>query len=329
MSDVVVGLDVHLKDTQVTVMKLNGEIVKRERVRTTRAELRKSLQSVPKGSKVALESVGFCWPWVDFLDELEYEPLLANPVKVKYRAEDVKTDKVDSKLLADLTRMNWLPTCYVPPSELRALRNLLRHRAYRTRLCTGVKNRTRSEFRKRDVELDVNLGTVKGRKAASGLEIFEVNQNMELLDVMDRQNKEIEAMLERKYGQVKPVLLLMSIPGIGFISALTLYAEICDVKRFANAEKLAHYAGLVPRVHQSGEHSFMGRETRGDAWLKWILIEAAWSHVRYCPGGHLAEVFKETRKRKGNSRDAIKVVARKLVNVVWAVLTYEQEFMVK
>jgi len=142
LSDVVVGLDVHLKNTQVTVMKMNGEIVKRERVSTTKAELR-SLEPAPKGSKVALESVGFCWPWIDFLDELEFEVLLANPVKAKYRAEDVKTDRVDSKLLADLTRMNWLPTCYVPPSELRVLRNLLRHRAYRTKLSTGVKNKTK------------------------------------------------------------------------------------------------------------------------------------------------------------------------------------------
>jgi len=329
LSDVVVGLDVHLKNTQVTVMKINGEILKRERVSTTKAELRRCLESVPKGSKVALESVGFCWPWIDFLDELEFEVLLANPVKVKYRAEDVKTDRVDSKLLADLTRMNWLPTCYVPPSELRVLRNLLRHRAYRTKLSTGVKNKTKSEFRKRDVDLDVNLGTMKGRRAAFDLGVFEVNQNVELLEVMDRQTKEIEAMLERKYGDVKPVLLLMSIPGIGFISALTLYAEICDIKRFSNPEKLAHYAGLVPCVHQSGEHSFNGRETRGDAWLKWILIEVAWCHVRYCPDGHLAEVFKEAKRRKGNSRDAIKIVARKLVNVVWAVLTYEKEFMVK
>jgi transposase len=329
MSDVVVGLDVHLKNTQVTIMKLNGEIVKRERVATTKAELRKSLESVPKGSKVALESVGFCWPWIDFLDSLEYEVLLANPLKVKYRAEDVKTDRVDNKLLADLTKMNWLPTCYVPPSELRALRNLLRHRGYRIRLCTGVKNRTKSEFRKRDVDLDVNLGTMKGRKAAFELGIFEVNQNVELLELMDKQTKEIETMLERKYGEVKPVRLLMSIPGVGFISAFTLYAEICDIKRFSNPEKLAHYAGLVPRVHQSGEHSFMGKETKGDAYLKWILIEAAWSHIRYCPEGHLAEVFKDARKRKGNSCDAIKVVARKLVNVVWAVLTYEKEFMVK
>src|SRR4030042_4226440 len=115
MGEVVVGLDVHLKNTQVTVMKMNGEIVKTERVRTTKAELRKSLEAVPKGSKVALESVGFCWPWIDFLKDLEFEPLLANPVKVKLRAEDVKNDRVDSKTLADLTRMNWLPTCYVPP----------------------------------------------------------------------------------------------------------------------------------------------------------------------------------------------------------------------
>src|SRR4030042_4851041 len=227
MSDVVVGLDVHLKNTQVTIMKMNGEIVKKERIGTSKNELRRCLASVPRGSKVALESVGFCWPWIDFLKDLEFEPLLANPVKVKLRAEDVKNDRVDSKTLADLTRMNWLPTCYVPPSELRWLRSLLRHRAYRTKLCTGMKNRTRSEFRKRDVELDVNLGTMKGRKAASGLGIFEVNQNVELLELMDRQTKEIEAMLERKYGDVKPVLLLMSIPGIGFISALTLYAEIC------------------------------------------------------------------------------------------------------
>jgi len=326
---VVVGLDVHLKNTQVTVMKLDGEILKRERVGTNKSELRRCLASVPKGSRVALESVGFCWPWIDFLKELEFEPLLANPLKVKIRAEDVKNDKVDSKTLAHLTRMNWLPTCYVPPAELRWLRSLLRHRAFRTKLSTGVKNRTKSEFRKRDITLDVDLKTKKGRVAASGLDVFEVNQNVELLELMDRQSKEIEAMLKRKYGDVKPVQLLMTIPGVGFVTALTLYAEICDIKRFSNPEKLAHYAGLVPKIRQSGEHSNMGRESRGDKWLKWILVEASWSHVRNCPDGHLAKVFEDTFRRKRNSKDAIKVVARKLVNVVWAVWTYEQEFMVK
>jgi len=308
---------------------VKGEIVKREKVRPSKAELRRSLEAVPEGTRVALESEGFCWPWVDFLEQLGYVPLLANPVKVKQRAEDIKNDKVDSKLLAELTRMNWLPTCYVPPAELRWLRSLLRHRAFRTKFSTAMKNRTRSEFWKRDIQLDVNLGTLKGRKATLGLGVFEISQNMELLDLIDSQSKEVEKLLWKKYGRVRPVELLMTIPGIGFLSALTLYAEVCDIKRFPNPEKLAHYAGLVPRVRQSGEHAHMGKESKGDKWLKWILVEAAWSHVRFCPEGHLANVFRDACKRKGDSRKAIKVVARKLVNVVWAVLTYEREFMVK
>ena len=72
MSEVVVGLDVHLKNTQVTIMKMNGEIMKKERIGTSMNELRRCLASVPKGSEVALESVGFCWPWIDFLKDLEF-----------------------------------------------------------------------------------------------------------------------------------------------------------------------------------------------------------------------------------------------------------------
>ena len=331
MSDVVVGLDVHLKNTQVTVMKndLIGEIVKKERVITSKAGFKKALESVPKGSKVALESVGFCWPWIDLLEKLGYEVLLANPLKVKLRAEDIKNDKVDSKTLADLTRMNWLPTCYVPPAELRWLRSLLRHRSYRTRLSTGVRNRTRSEFGKRDIGLEVNLGTIKGRKAALSLDVFEVTQNMELLELIVRQEKEVEKLLFEKYGKLRPVGLLMTIPGVGFISALTLYAEICDIKRFSNPDKLAHYAGLVPKVRQSGEHPSMGRESKGDKWLKLILIESSWAHVRFCPKGRLALIYLEACRRKKCKGDAIKIVARKLVNVVWHIWTCEQEFMVK
>lgn len=276
-----------------------------------------------------MESVGFCWPWIDFLEELGYDVLLANPLRVKLRAEDIKNDKVDSKTLAELLRVNWLPTCYVPPAELRWLRSLLRHRAYRTRLSTSVSNRSKSEFRKRDIGLDVNLGTIKGRKEAMGLDVFEVSQNMELLDLIAKQSKAVERMLWEKYGKIRSVELLMTIPGVGFISALTLYAEICDIKRFSSAEKLAHYAGLVPRVRQSGEHSCMGRESKGDKWLKWILIEAAWSHVRFCPEGRLAGVYAEACRRKKDKAKAIKVVARKLVNVVWYVWTCEKEFMVK
>jgi len=329
LEDVVVGLDLHMKTIQGTIMRMNGEIVKQEKFRTDKESLRRFLEGVPEGCKVALESLGFCWPWIDFIEELGCEPLLANPLKVKMRAEDVKTDKVDSELLANLTRMDWLPTCYVPSAELRWLRSLVRHRAFRVKMSTAVKNRSWSEFRKRDIGLSVDLSTRKGRDLAAALGVFEVVQNVELLEVVERQTNEVEKMLMGRYGNVKPVQLLMTIPGIGFLTALTLYAEICDIKRFPNPDKLAHYAGLVPRVHQSADHTRLGRETKANKWLKWIMVEVAWSHIRYCPDGRLAKVFEDAVRRKRDRRKAIKIVARKLVNVVWAVWKYEREFMVE
>ena len=329
MENVVVGLDLHMKNTQGTIMKVNGEIVRQEKFRTDKENLRRFLDGVPEGTKVALESLGFCWPWIDFLEELGYVPLLANPLKVKMRAEDVKTDKVDSELLAHLTRMDWLPTSYVPSGEFRWLRSLLRHRAFRRKMSTAVTNRSWSEFRKRGIVLGVNLGTGKGRDLATSLDIFEVVQNMELLEVVERQIGEIETLLRKRYGGLKPVRLMMTIPGIGFLTALTLYAEICDIKRFPSPGKLAHYCSLVPRVHASGGHTSMGKETRANKWLKWILTEAAWSHVRFCPDSRLAKVFEDACRRKRDKRKAIKIVARKLVNVVWGVWRYEKGFMVE
>ena len=62
MNDVVVGLDLHLKNVHGTIMKMNGEIVKQGKFRTSKDNLQQFLEGVPRGSKVALESLGFCWP---------------------------------------------------------------------------------------------------------------------------------------------------------------------------------------------------------------------------------------------------------------------------
>ena len=321
----VVGLDMHLKKTQGTIMSMNGDIVRQERFDTDKEHVMKFLKKLPKGTRVTLESVGFCWPWIDFIEGLGYRPLLANPVKVKSRAEDIKTDKVDSELLANLTRMDWLPTCYVPSKELRWLRSMLRHRAFRRRMTTAIKNRTYSEFRKRGIDVE-DLGTHTGREGMMSSNIYEVNQNIEILNAVENQIKLIETRLKRQYQDVKPIRLLQKIKGIGFLTAITLYAEICDIERFSNPEKLAKYAGLVPRVRQSGEVTRMGREMKGNKWLKWILIEAAWSHIKFCRGGRLSKVYENAYQRKKDKKKAIKIVARKLVNIIWAVWKYEREF---
>ncbi len=90
MPEMVVGLDLHLKKTQGTVMSVDGKILKQERFNTSKEDLEKFLEGLPPSTEVALESVGFCWPWVDLMDELGYTPLLANPTKVRAKAEDLR-----------------------------------------------------------------------------------------------------------------------------------------------------------------------------------------------------------------------------------------------
>ena len=113
MQEVVVGLDLHLKQTHGTIMGMDGKILKQAKFPTRQEELGMFLAGLPRGTKVAIESVGFCWPWIDYIEEFGYIPLLANPIKLKQRAEDVKTDKVDSELLAHLTQWIGYPrsTC--------------------------------------------------------------------------------------------------------------------------------------------------------------------------------------------------------------------------
>lgn len=212
MKEVVVGLDMHLKKTQGTVMDMNGTIVKQERFETTREELKGFLSDIPSGTKVAIESLGFCWPWINYIEYLGYIPLLANPAKVKSRAEDVKTDKVDSELLAHLTRMNWLPTSYVPSKELRWLRSLLRHRSFRRKFSTALKNRTWSEFRKRDIKGQKGFGTQKDREQTGNTGIYEIEQNMDILNELEAQIKHIEKRLKEQYRDAIPVQLLQNTP---------------------------------------------------------------------------------------------------------------------
>jgi transposase len=282
MEEIFVGLDLHLRKTQGTAMLANGRIIKQDRFESNREKLKEFLQDFPKGTKVALECLGFCWPWIDFIESLGYDVKLANPLKIKQRAEDVKSDKIDSEILAHLLRVNWLPTSYLPSKEMRLLRNILRHRLFRVKLLTALKNRTWSEFRKRNIDKEIpsSLKTKKGRELAISFEIYEVDQNIHAINLLDLQVKRIEKLLMNKYSNIKPVKILQKIPGIGLITALTLYAEICDIERFSSPEKLAKYAGLVPRVKQTSEYIKIGRETKGNKWLKWILIEASWSHLR-------------------------------------------------
>jgi hypothetical protein len=113
--------------------------------------------------------------------------------------------------------------------------------------------------------------------------------------------------------------LLVQLPGIGLLSAVTLLAAIGDITRFESAKHLVGYAGLGSRVHDSGLTHTTGRITKaGRRDLRYVMIEAAHSAVRCHP--HWQAEFARLAPRLGEHK-AIVAIARKLLVAVWHVLS--------
>lgn len=132
----------------------------------------------------------------------------------------------------------------------------------------------------------------------------------------------------RKIGANHPyVPLLQTAPGIGWVLAFTIAAEIGDISRFANATKLQGYTGLCPKVIQSGNSDRRGPLSKhGPKYLRWALLEStmhAWRHPAY------SERYQRTKKRLGRQRGS-KVaqveIARRLTRAIWHMLTYNEPF---
>jgi transposase len=130
--------------------------------------------------------------------------------------------------------------------------------------------------------------------------------------------------------QLKPdprAVLLMTIPGIGHLTAYLLLNEIGDVQRFPTPGKLCAYGGLVPIVRQSAEHRWQGHLTsEGNHYIRWALAESACKAPS--KDYQLGTFYRRLAARRGTLK-ARMALARKLLVIVWHVLTNGEPYKVK
>lgn len=313
-----VGLDVHKRVCYGTVMDGEGRVVKRGRFSNDPEGLEEFMEGIGE-ALVALEA-GYCWqPLYDGLEEAGHDVRLAHPQKVKAIAEaKVKTDKIDSETLAHLLRAGLLPESYVPPRDIRELRDRVRRRAFLVRLRTTLKNRIHSELAKRGMRLGAPLFTREGVELLRGLGLEAVDQMLSVIEALDRQIARISGSLRRMSGEEPRARLLTTIPGVGYYIALLLISEIGDVRRFPDSEKLCSYAGLVPSVKRSGGSTRHGGITReGSRWMRWALTQAVHVHIRY--DTNLTRFYQRLAERK-TGQEAVIATARKMLKVVYWML---------
>jgi len=124
-----VGIDLHKHYSQFVVLDQNGKVVTQAKLPTEREAVSKFLSGLKGPAKAAVEATRNWYWFYDLVESLTEEAELVCPSKMRVIAEStVKTDRIDARVIAELLRVNYLPTCYVPPQEVRQVRELLRER---------------------------------------------------------------------------------------------------------------------------------------------------------------------------------------------------------
>jgi transposase len=324
------GIDLHLKRSYVVLMDATGKVMDERRL--PNAEMAGYLeQHVPQETYAVLEATRN-WPFMyDLLTEHVARVELAHPKEVKSIANAaVKTDRIDAGVLAHLARMNYLPTAYAAPKEVRDLRLYTRHRSCLIKHRTQAKNRLQAVLASYNLASPVSdLFGIKGRKFLKEMkeELRPAAQrviadNLTLVDRLDEQIKELEQEIPLTEEQAHSIKLLMSMPGVGKVTALTILAEIGHISRFNSSKALCNWAGLTPRVRRSDAIVRHGKISKqGSAYLRSAMGQVAMVASRFSPRWY--RVHEHLAKRCGKMGARV-AVARRLLTVIYYMLKRNQ-----
>ncbi len=329
-----VGVDVHKRFCYATMLNEKGNKMDELRFLNTEDGFDELIERVEGNSKVVVEASSVSTPIYDYLDDAGFDVVVAHPLKTKAIADaKIKTDKIDSRILADLLRADLIPESYVPDKNIRDMRVLVSHRVSLVKQRTSLKNRIHAVLAREGVQSHYSdLFGKGGRKLLESIELRDssrmiVDHDLELIDELNQRIGLTETELQRRARACPWMDIIQSAPGIGPFSAVLLLSEIGDLDRFHSPEKLCSYAGLVPRVYQSGNTLRHGRITKqGRCLMRWILVQAA--HKAIKSPGRMRDIYLKLEKKRGK-RIAIVAVARKLlVSIFWMLKrgTYYQAY---
>jgi transposase len=328
-----VGLDVHKKTVAFCVKTADGTIVEKGTVAATREALTEWAQRRAMPWIGALETTLFSHWIYDHLEPYAVELKMAPARRLEAIASaKKKNDHVDAAMLADLLRCNLLPECYVLPRELRELRLQLRVRNFLLHQTVRLKNRlagllmeSGEPYNKQKLHQQRYFGELLERLEHVPEPVLDVlRMTRGLIEVFDRAQAALLRGLLTHPDLQERVRRLMTIPGVGQVTALTWALEVGEPERFSGVRKAVSYCGLCSAQDESAGHSRRGPLSKQrNAHLQTVLIEAAKLAPRWNPW--LAEVHQEELAR-GSANRATVAVARKLVALLLAIDKRETDY---
>ena len=322
-----IGIDVHKKSSQICILTAGGELVE-QRTPTTRECLAGALGDRPRARVLIEASTESEWV-ARFLEELGHEVIVADPnyaPMYAQRTRKVKTDRRDARALAEACRLG----AYRPAHRTSdAQQHVRAHVAVREAL---VQTRCKYVYlagallRRQGLRWESGgpetFPLRVGRLSLPGTLREEIAPLLTMVKVLTSQIQDADRQLVRMVESDPRAQRLCTIPGVGPVTAATFVATVDRVERFSGAHQVEAYLGLVPREFSSGEKQCRGRITKaGNGRARWLLVEAAWSILRYKKPETLAlrRWAERIAARRGKFRAAV-ALARRLAGIMFAIL---------
>lgn len=315
-----------------------------------------------KCEQVALESTGIYWYPIHAVLEGKIDLIVANAYKIKH-TPGRKTDASDSEWIAELCLNGMIEPSRIFPKEDRELRRLTRSRESYVKEITQEKNKIHHALDSSCIKLGSVLSDIFGKSGRyilgclmEGMSIEEIIENMpskrikkkadsireaimssleisqiiqirgslKVIDAIqeriDELDQEIQSRIIRRKNDLR---IAMSIPGMGFVSAAAILAEIGNYADFKNAEQLAAWCGLVPSLYQSADKAIFGRITKhGSKHIRRMLVQVAYAISR-TKDSKLKRFFFKIQKKKGSKIAAV-ALARKVLCILFHLLVNQE-----
>ena len=326
------GLDVHPRSIYVTCLHFEDGVPHLKQWELAYEDLERFiLSSLQPDDCLALEATTNCFELYHCLKEAvpQGRVAVANTSKLKWISQsNAKTDRNDSRILAQLLAAGCLPEVWVPDRQTLEDREILRHRARLVKDETRCKNRIRSLLVSHNMTVDKKgsirqIALLSQRLPSSARQVL--SSLLLQLEQLGESVKEMDRVVDARAADRGPELdLLCTIPGVSNLTGLTILAGIGEIKRFATPMSLANYVGLVPRLRSSAGQSKQGGITKaGPRSLRWALAVAAQQAVKHSPS--LKLFYMRLCRRKGKGL-ALTAVCRKLVEAIWHMLTRAEAY---
>jgi transposase len=328
------GIDLSKLSFQLHGVDDSGHCVLRKKL--SRAKLLAFIANLPP-CLIAIEACGGAHHWYRQFTALGHRVRVIAPQFVKPFVKANKNDAADAEAICEAAQrpnMRFVPAKSVAQQDIQSVHRV-RSQAVARRTAQG--NQIRGLLMEYGIIVPKGIGNIRKaipmilEDAENGLTVLFRALLNDLYDEMVHLDERIQG-LERKLASLAAQNVdcqrLLTIPGIGPLSATALVAAIGDISVFKSGRELAAWLGLVPRQHSTGgKPTLLGISKRGDSYLRTLLIHGGRAVVR------LAHKYDDRRnrwmgelvQRRGKNISAV-AVANKNARIAWAVLSKKEPY---